>query len=79
MKKLLLVAVLLSGVYANQLSSGAVAEVQSLIRAYGYKCDTVTNQPSFSSWDGSVRVICNNNRYTYEIKDIGGRWTVFVK
>lgn len=79
MKKLLLIAVLLSCVYANQLSSGAVEEVQNLIKRSGYKCDTVTNQPSFSSWDGSVRVVCNNNRYTYEIKDIGGRWTVFVK
>ena len=79
MKYLLLVTMLLSGVYANQLSSGAVKEAQQLIRAYGYKCDTVDNKPYFSSWDGSVRVVCNNNRYTYELKDVGGRWTVTVK
>ena len=79
MKYLLVISMLLSGVYANQLSSGAVQEAQQLIRAYGYKCDTVDNKPYFSSWDGSVTVNCNNWRYKYELKDVGGRWTVTVK
>lgn len=79
MKYLLLVTMLLSGVYANQLSSEAVKGAQAMIILSGYKCDTVYNKPYFSSWDGSVRVVCNNNRYTYELKDVGGRWTVTVK
>ena len=58
---------LLSGVYAQDLSSEAVKEVQNYIKKMGYKCDTVDGKPFFS--DG----------YTYELKDVGGRWIVFVK
>lgn len=79
MKVLLLGVALLSGVVAKDLSEGAVLEVQKLIKLYGYKCDTIDNKPSFSSWDGSVKVICNNFKYVYEVKDVGGNWTVKVK
>ena len=79
MKSLLLFLAVFSGVFANELSKGAVLEAQSLIKAYGYKCDTIDNKPSFSSWDGSVKIICNNFKYVYELKDVGGNWTVKVQ
>lgn len=79
MKSLVLVLIISISLFANELSSGAVKEVQQLIKSSGYKCDTIDNTPSFSSWDGSIKVICNNFKYVYEVKDIGGKWTVKVK
>ena len=77
MKYLLLVTMLLSGVYAQDLSSEAVKEVQNYIKKMGYKCDTVDGKPFFS--DGYTVQFSCNNRYRYELKDVGGRWIVFVK
>ena len=79
MKSLFLVLAFFGTLIAQELSSGAVKDAQQLIKAHGYKCDTIDNKPSFSSWDGSVKVICNNFRYVYELKDVGGNWTVTVK
>lgn len=79
MKILLSLCIILGSMFAQQLSPSAVQGAQDMVILSGYKCDTVSNQPHFSQWDGSVTVICNNNRYVYELKDVGGRWTVRVK
>ena len=79
MRFLLIFTMLLGGVYAQELSQDAVKAVKSMIVLNGYRCDTIDNTPSFSSWDGSIKVICNNFKYVYEVKDVGGRWTVKVK
>ena len=77
MKYLLLVTMLLSGIYAKDLSQEAVLEVQNYIKKIGYKCDTVDGKPFFSD-AYTVQFSCNN-RYRYELKDVGGRWIVRVK
>ncbi len=62
----------------GNLTGNQVDAVQKLIQAYGYKCDTV-NFAMRSNWDGSIKTTCNDNRYVYELKDVGGTWTVKVK
>ena len=48
-----------------------------LVRAYGYRCDSITAfQPMVFSSGFTLK--CNNFRYSYDIKDVGGRWTVTV-
>ena len=81
MKKIILIAVLVSGLFGGSvqggLTDGQVVAVQKLVQMYGYKCDSV-NYASRSNWSGAIRFVCNNNRYVYEVKDVGGRWTVTV-
>jgi len=67
-----------SGLVAQEITKTQKEGLQGLVMLYGYKCDSVS-YASRSSWDGSFRVTCNNNRYVYEVKDVGGRWTVKVK
>ena len=62
----------------GNLTENQVDAVQKLIKVYGYKCDIV-NFAMRSNWDGSIRTTCNDNRYVYEVKDVGGTWTVKVK
>jgi hypothetical protein len=62
----------------GNLTDSQITAVQSLIIVKGYKCDTV-NFAMRSNWDGSIRVTCNDNRYVYELKDVGGNWTVKVQ
>ncbi len=62
----------------GNLTNSQVDAVKKLVKLYGYRCDSV-NFAMRSSWDGSIRFVCNNNRYVYEVKDVGGNWTVKVK
>ncbi|MFA6741014.1 MAG: hypothetical protein WCR78_05925 [Arcobacteraceae bacterium] len=62
----------------GNLTENQINSLQKLIVLSGYTCDDVKSA-IHSSWDGSIRVSCNNNRYVYEIEDIGGQWTVKVK
>ena len=82
MKKIILALSLASGLFAGSVQGGLtdtqVEAVQGLIIAYGYKCDWVNNAMR-SNWDGSIRVVCNDHSYVYELKDVGGNWTVKVK
>ena len=48
-----------------------------LVRAFGYRCDIV-NTFRNSLGGGSFVLHCNNYRYKYTIKDVGGRWRVTV-
>lgn len=82
MKKIILALSLASCLFAGSvkgnLSDSQVKAVQDLIVEYGYRCDSV-NFAMISNWDGSIRVTCNDSRYVYEVKDVGGNWTVRVK
>lgn len=53
-------------------------EAGGVIRASGYRCDSVT---SIHRWIYSVGfdVVCNDYRYKYELEDRGGRWTATLK
>lgn len=61
----------------GNLTAKEIQAVQTLIIFNGYRCDFV-NFALRSSWSGMIDVSCNNNRYSYDIKDVGGRWTVTV-
>lgn len=47
------------------------------VSSSGYRCDSVSGAVMRNS--KVFRVNCNGYRYTYEIKDIGGQWKIFVK
>ena len=50
-------------------------QVAKLIRAYGYRCDSLSGiHPMLLS--RGFTVSCNNFSYSYEIKDKGGNWVV---
>ena len=53
-------------------------ESSAIIRAQGYRCDSVS---SIQRWvfSGGFDVVCNGFRYKYEIEDKGGRWTATLK
>ncbi|WP_127115143.1 hypothetical protein [Shimia sediminis] len=53
-------------------------EASALIRAKGYRCDSIS---SLQRWvyGGGFDVVCNKFRYKYELEDKGGRWTVTLK
>lgn len=84
MKKIFISMSLVVGYYSalhatdGNLTASQVEAVQKLIQLYNYRCDSV-NFALRSTWDGSIRVTCNENRYVYEVKDVGGTWTVKVK
>ena len=59
----------------GNLTDDQVAAVQRLIQLYGYRCDTV-NFAMRSNWDGNIEVSCNDNTYSYDVEDKGGRWVV---
>lgn len=48
-----------------------------VVSASSYRCDSVSGAVRVNS--KRFRVNCNGYRYTYEIKDIGGQWRIFVK
>lgn len=68
-----------SSLFASQddLTLSQVLDAQKIIKASGYKCDTVDGRPFFSDSD-TIEISCNN-KYRYLLKDVGGRWTVTVK
>lgn len=54
---------------------GVVTELVGLVRAYGYRCDTVSHaRPLF--FKPGFEIQCNNLRYQYQVVDRGGRWVV---
>ncbi len=53
-----------------------VSAIVDVIKAYGYKCDKV-NGVIGNSYRG-FRVTCNDYRYIYDVKDVGGTWVVTV-
>lgn len=49
-----------------------------LVKMYGYRCDSIDFFMR-SDWDGAFHITCNNNRYSYVIKDVGGNYVVEVR
>lgn len=50
-------------------------EIADLIRAYGYRCDSLSGLHEMVFSRG-FSVTCNKFSYSYEIEDKGGRWVV---
>ena len=50
-------------------------ELVGLVRASGYRCDSITYARRMAMSPGFV-MACNNARYEYEIEDRGGNWQV---
>lgn len=59
-------------------TSEVIEELVGLVRANGYRCDSVSVARRMFAASGFV-MLCNNARYEYEIEDKGGRWRVAVK
>ena len=78
MKKVILIVALAASLFAGELSQAHKDLSGKLVELYGYSCDSVDNAIR-SAWDGSITVYCENFRYKYEIKDVGGNWKVTVK
>lgn len=82
MKKIILglctlISLSFAGNVKGNLTNEQVVAVQALIQLYGYRCDRV-NFAMRSNWSGVIDVSCNDSRYSYDIEDVGGRWTVKV-
>lgn len=79
MKSFLFFIFLISALHATQddLTPIQVLEAQKIIKATGYKCDTVDGKPFFSD-SYTIQISCNN-RYRYLLEDMGGRWIVRIK
>lgn len=78
MKKLMVMTSLTALLFGSELTIDQKEAAQAFIKLYGYRCDSV-NYAMRSSWDGSIRVTCNQSQYVYELKDVGGNWRVKVK
>ncbi|MEJ1414311.1 MAG: hypothetical protein RPU90_12150 [Candidatus Sedimenticola sp. (ex Thyasira tokunagai)] len=54
-----------------------VRAAQTIVKAHGYRCDTVDEMQPFIL-GGGFTIYCNNWKYSYELEDKGGRWVVTV-
>lgn len=80
MKKVILIVAIYVSLFAEtkgNLTASQVSTAQKLIKAYGYKCDSV-DFALHSSWSGVISVTCNG-KYRYAIEDKGGRWVVTLE
>lgn len=59
------------------VSESQINALASIVRGYGYRCDSVSAATPFLLSDG-FNLTCNSSRYKYEIEDKGGRWFVKV-
>jgi hypothetical protein len=87
MKKIILAAFIVlasTGVMADKqmlgdgITQAKVEAAKGMIRYSGYTCDSVDSMRSLV-WSAGFSVVCNGFRYSYELKDIGGNWRVYVK
>lgn len=54
-----------------------VQALTTLVQLNGYRCDSVSALIKYV-WGNGYTLNCNQFQYTYEIKDVGGRWSVEV-
>ena len=64
-------------VISEQMNPELISAVADVVKAFGYRCDSVSSARPLRSEDGFA-IVCNNYRYSYELRDIGGNWRVFV-
>jgi hypothetical protein len=62
----------------TSFADNADTAAKTIIRAYGYTCDTVDSIQPFLTGNG-YHVYCSNFRYHFEIHDQGGKIIVMVK
>jgi len=58
----------------NDLQAMLLAKV---VKSFGYTCRSIS-AASQSQWSGNYKLICNDYKYVYHIKDVGGRIVVEV-
>jgi len=80
LKTLLISAIALTALHASANNKPSEADLVAikLIKAYGYRCDTYSDSV-FKEWSQEYSIHCNNYRYHYIIKDVGGRYVVEVQ
>lgn len=66
-----------SGYRADSLTADQALILAQVVKQYGYTCSSVSSA-SRSPWSGDFNLYCNNFRYNYKIKDVGGRIVVEV-
>jgi hypothetical protein len=49
-----------------------------MIRASGHRCDSISAMRP-ASFSVGLTVVCNGNRYEYNLEDQGGRWQVTLQ
>lgn len=62
-------------VMSNNISTSLISPAVDMIRAYGWKCDSISALRPFLMSRGFT-VVCNNFSYTYNLEDKGGNWVV---
>jgi len=70
-------AVLTNG-WTREHAQTLANEASAIIRAHGFRCDTVSNIQRWVFSSG-FDISCNGFRYEYELEDRGGRWTPSLK
>jgi len=64
--------------FATQASQEQKEAAKQMIKLYGYSCSYVNSMYPFLMSEG-YNVYCNGFRYSYEIVNKGGKWSVIVK
>lgn len=62
-------------IMSESLSRGLIEPAVTMIRAYGWKCDSISALVPFLMSRG-FSVTCNHSRYRYNFEDEGGNWVV---
>ena len=62
----------------GRVSSGTAQAGAMLVRASGFRCDSISGADKFIFSSG-MTLHCNNYNYSYDVRDRGGRWVVSVK
>lgn len=57
------------------LSESQAQDAANLVRLHGYSCRSISKFKPLIMSNG-YHIICNGWRYSYEIKDVGGRYVV---
>lgn len=66
------------GAQIDRLGDDQLMALVLVITRSGYHCGSVSSAGR-SAWDGAYRVNCDGYRHSYDIRDVGGRWTATVR
>ena len=64
-----------NAIISDTMTQEALDGLAQLIESQGYRCDSISAASPMIFTRG-FDVTCNGWRYSYEIEDRGGRWTV---